>query len=412
MKDVPKEEIWKVISFSCVSCTYCLLNANHHNNIKITIAKKSIDVLQEYFTSLYNDFENLSENGEINDIFKKTIVCIRNLTEVRINYATLMNHTNADTLIIKDVMMSIMMTLNPDPRYTIIMEHMTKAMIDLVDAVGRLHLDFKVIKEKNNKSLKYNSYPIIENNVKDPEYIKVLNKKLSKHDVYAEMNDFQVSNCNGNVLLKPTNLKIRTGKWYHLKGKSGSGKSLIFISAFLKGMRSDTITYKGDLLYFDKTLHNLNYNELIHYVSHLHLIEAIVQSFTVMQNFLLGNDEGKKTINEITRLKNLFEIDHIDDDARASACSTGEQQRIQLIRLILQNRPIWILDEATTNIDNRTAEICLNELRRIQLITGKIIIEVAHQHNHNFNDYCIDFNKQHARITKNKGCSNVLAATT
>ena len=404
IKEVPSEDILKVIALASISCSYCFVNSVQRNNIKTNIAKDANSSIQETFAALYSDFENLSENGEINKLFKETMERVRNLAEVRINSVSLMDNHVSETHIIKDIMMAIMMTMKPDRRYTVIMEQMTKNTIDFVDAMSRLHLDFNVIKDKYNKSLKHNYQPIVDKVVKDYTFMKNIHHIHSRHDVYARMKNFQVIKNNGDVLLNPTNLEIKKGCWYFLKGKSGHGKSLIFISAFLRGMRSESITYKGDIFYFDDTQKNLSFEELVPYIGHLHLTKAVVQSFTVKENFLLGinyYEDYDDKMKEIARLKSLFDIEHIDDDTLISNCSTGEQQRIQLIRLILQDRPIWIIDEATTNIDSRTAQICLRELRRIQKEKGKIILEVTHYHSHSYHDYFLHLDNQRVEISEN-----------
>lgn len=406
MKEVPLEDIFRIVVFSSIACSYCLVTSAEDNNIKTTVARHVNESIHNIFAALYTDFQNLSENGELRHIFHSAMEKVRDLAEVRINSVTLMNNSNADTLILKDLLMSIMMSLKPDRRYPVVMEHMTKSMIDLVDVLARLHIDFSTIKQKYQKSLAHRSYPIIDEMVKNPRFIQTANQTLAQFDVFASMEGFRVSKPEGDVLLRPTHLKIRRGHWYFLKGPSGSGKSLIFISAFLRGMRSDTIEYEGRITYFDGTQQDLSYDDLVPYIGHLHLTKNIVQSFTVKQNLLLGIQHDTSHLGEIARLKRLFRIEHVDDDAPVSSCSTGEQQRIQFIRLILQDRAVWIIDEATTNIDRATAEICLRELRRIQKTRNKLIMEITHYHTHAFHDYELELNHAQVRLTKNKNIAS------
>ena len=58
--------------------------------------------------------------------------------------------------------------------------------------------------------------------------------------------------------------------------------------------------------------------------------------------------------------------------------STGEKQRIKIIRLILHDKPIWIIDEITSNVDNDTEKIILQKLKEIQVEKKKSVIHITH----------------------------------
>ena len=54
-------------------------------------------------------------------------------------------------------------------------------------------------------------------------------------------------------------------------------------------------------------------------------------------------------------------------DASINTLSTGEKQRIKVIRCILHDKPIWVLDEGTSNLDVDCELIVLSRLREIQI---------------------------------------------
>ncbi|HNZ13961.1 MAG TPA: ATP-binding cassette domain-containing protein, partial [Anaerolineaceae bacterium] len=57
--------------------------------------------------------------------------------------------------------------------------------------------------------------------------------------------------------------------------------------------------------------------------------------------------------------------------------SAGERQRLALARLLLQNAPIWILDEPTANLDALTEQALIQTL--LALSAGHTVIWITHR---------------------------------
>ena len=79
-----------------------------------------------------------------------------------------------------------------------------------------------------------------------------------------------------------------------------------------------------------------------------------------------------------------FIVDRLDD--MVDNLSTGQKQRIKLIRLILHDRPIWILDEATSNLDQDIENIILTHLRQLQQEKRKTVLFISHHFSATFSD--------------------------
>ena len=56
----------------------------------------------------------------------------------------------------------------------------------------------------------------------------------------------------------------------------------------------------------------------------------------------------------------------------------GQRRRIALARAIIQNRPIFILDEPTASLDSKT-EGQINSTLRSLVSEGKCVIAIAHR---------------------------------
>lgn len=74
---------------------------------------------------------------------------------------------------------------------------------------------------------------------------------------------------------------------------------------------------------------------------------------------------------------------------RGIELSDGEKQRIALARCFLINPKIWLLDEATANLDAKTESIIIKNLAKRS--TNNTIIMVSHRKNiKEFADVVID----------------------
>ena len=67
----------------------------------------------------------------------------------------------------------------------------------------------------------------------------------------------------------------------------------------------------------------------------------------------------------------------IDLNQEVFKLSGGEQQRIALARIILQNKDIVLADEPTASVDSVNRDIILNILKKLNQ-SGKTVVLVSH----------------------------------
>ncbi len=186
-----------------------------------------------------------------------------------------------------------------------------------------------------------------------------------------------------------------------IKGESGVGKSTL-ISLLLGANRPDS----GDVYANNNTIYkSLNsFRKKVAYIGP----EAYIFNDTIKNNLLLSSEEKNPISDEkiIQVLKDL-EIDYFVSQfpdglnhkfSENANISTGQKQRIALARAVLRQPDIYILDEATANLDpDIESRILINLQKYFQ---GKIIIIVSHK---NSFDY---IRKQELLVYKNKEGEN------
>lgn len=170
---------------------------------------------------------------------------------------------------------------------------------------------------------------------------------------------------------------IEDGEFIGIKGKSGSGKStLLNILGCLEDFDGGSIIINGEEVGPNdiKKARLLRKNK----IGYLFQNFALIDDFSVYENLEIGLPIRKKK-EKIVAIKHvLADLGlEVDLNQKIYTLSGGEQQRIALARVILQNKPILLADEPTASVDyeNREIILCvLDELCR----SGKTIIFVSH----------------------------------
>ncbi len=179
-------------------------------------------------------------------------------------------------------------------------------------------------------------------------------------------------------ILHDVNLTFPMGTFTSIVGESGCGKSTI--SAILMGRNQG---YTGSVKIGGKELSGLSQSSLmrnITYVSHQsHLFKG-----TVKDNLLMGNpsstDEELWSILERVNLAEFLRSEkglETKLQEKASNFSGGQCQRLALARALLHDSPVYIFDEATSNIDVESENDIMREIHA--LAKSKTVFLISHR---------------------------------
>lgn len=172
--------------------------------------------------------------------------------------------------------------------------------------------------------------------------------------------------------------KIPPGKITALVGKSGVGKSTVFmLLERFYDVSSGSITIDGiDIRSIDIT----SLRKQFTYVSQ----EPIVFASTVYENILYGNPNA--TLEDIKKAAKAAACDFIEKlpngfntyvGEKGAKLSGGQKQRIAIARAILHDPKILLLDEATSSLDSENEELVQKALHN--LMKNRTTIVIAHR---------------------------------
>lgn len=85
----------------------------------------------------------------------------------------------------------------------------------------------------------------------------------------------------------------------------------------------------------------------------------------------------RKSEAQVLRLMASLNLDPQLLDKPVSVLSTGERQRLALVRALIDDPPVLVLDEPTSALDQRNTAL-VEEVLRYQLINGRSVLLISH----------------------------------
>ena len=174
-------------------------------------------------------------------------------------------------------------------------------------------------------------------------------------------------------------LDLRHGEVHALLGENGAGKStLCSILAGLYKPDAGEILIDG----IPQTFHSPR-NALAAGVGMVYQHFRLVDTFTVAESLALGHPDAGFRLSprrlelEAASLCDRFGI-QLDPQARIWELSVGEQQRVEILKLLHRDVRILILDEPTAVLTTQEADALFRAVRAIRL-EGKSVVFVSHK---------------------------------
>ena len=199
--------------------------------------------------------------------------------------------------------------------------------------------------------------------------------KVLSEDLTIRAENLCFSYGQDREILRQVNLEIPMGSLTALVGESGCGKSTL--AGLLMGRNQG---YTGSLTIGGIPLSEIQEKSLLQnitYVSH----QSYLFRGTVRENLQMGcRDAGDTRMQEVLKQVKLWDflqgqqgLDTILAD-RGSNFSGGQCQRMALARAILHDSPVYIFDEATSNIDVESENDIMEQIHELAKIRTVILI--------------------------------------
>ena len=157
---------------------------------------------------------------------------------------------------------------------------------------------------------------------------------------------------SGKEIFKDINISLGDGKIIILKGKNGSGKtSLLKTILNILEPSSGLIYWKGKLIY-------KNINDYYNNLTYIADKTTSLRQLTLYENIKIWRKIFLSNVS-YDQIKNILSILKLDNylNQKINTLSLGETKKFELLRLIIENKKFWVLDEPFTNLDFESIKI-------------------------------------------------------
>lgn len=183
----------------------------------------------------------------------------------------------------------------------------------------------------------------------------------------------------GVVANDDVDFEARFGEVHALIGENGAGKStLMSILAGLYRPDAGTMAIDGTPVQFRSPRDGIE-----HGIGMVYQHFMLVEPFTVAENVLLGQTNAGFKLESAAAERKLNELAGqyglgVDPKARVWQLSVGEQQRVEILRLLYRGARILVFDEPTAVLTPHEADNLIKTIRALAA-SGYCVVFISHK---------------------------------
>lgn len=174
----------------------------------------------------------------------------------------------------------------------------------------------------------------------------------------------------GRAVFEDVSFRLNAGQLAEVTGSNGVGKSTLLrtIAGFLRSTSGHASWIEPGVA------GRIPPTERLHYVGHLDGLKA---ALTARENLQGGSAlSGQRRLTPRAALERV-ELAHVLD-LPVAYLSAGQRRRVALARLLVIDRPLWLLDEPATALDRRSRET-LKSIVAEHLGRGGLTLAATHE---------------------------------
>ncbi len=183
----------------------------------------------------------------------------------------------------------------------------------------------------------------------------------------------------GNKANDNVSFSLKKGEIHALLGENGTGKTtLMNILTGVYEPDSGEIIYKGKKLTYSYPGQALELG-----IGMVHQRFSLVGSLTVLENIILGNPKNKIYLNtpkikqELEKYAEEYKF-QVDLDATVEKLPIGLMQKAEILKMLVRNVDVLIVDEPTTVLTKQETDNLLVNLKKIAE-SGKSVVFISHK---------------------------------
>lgn len=176
--------------------------------------------------------------------------------------------------------------------------------------------------------------------------------------------------------------EVKKGEVHALLGENGAGKSTLM--SILFGLYAQD---EGQIFINGELAHIKHPNDAAKYrIGMVHQHFKLVEIFSVLDNIILGSEETKNSFivyknarNKIMEIIEKYNL-QIDLDKKISELTVGQQQKVEIIKMLYRDSDILIFDEPTAVLTPQEIKELIEIIKNFAK-EGKAVILISHKLN-------------------------------
>ncbi len=215
----------------------------------------------------------------------------------------------------------------------------------------------------------------IENIIDEPIRHKTTTNKNSWRKITMTNLSFKHKGSNDTITV--SSFSIRSKQKICIEGKSGQGKSTL-LGLLTNALAADSGERKIDDISYEKI-------DRAFFESNMAVVaqEAELFHLSIRDNLTLGRSVSDKALlSYLDELEMTEWFDSLDGGLdsivgeKGVTLSAGQRQRLNILRAIVLDRSLYVLDEPTSHLDAHTEEVVITFLRKH--LAKKAMVVVTH----------------------------------
>jgi len=205
-----------------------------------------------------------------------------------------------------------------------------------------------------------------------------MDNEKNSHELVVQMKSI-TKRFPGVIANDKVDFDLRKGEVHALLGENGAGKStLMNVLAGLYKAEGGSITVHGKRTNFGSPREAIEAG-----IGMVHQHFMLVPSQTVTENILLGLSVPRFRMrlpeynHKVAQMAEKYGL-HVDPDAKVWQLSVGEQQRVELLKMLYRGADVLIMDEPTAVLAPSEIDELFNTLRSMTE-QGKSIVFISHK---------------------------------
>ena len=173
-------------------------------------------------------------------------------------------------------------------------------------------------------------------------------------------------------IFQEINISLPLKKIIHLKGRNGIGKTTL-----IKILVNMLFPTTGEIYWNGKNIKK-NLYEFFANLTYIMDIQTSKNELTVSENIQFWMKLFSSSIKP-KQLEGIFDLLSLDKykNAQVNFLSKGEIRKLELFRLVIEQKKLWILDEPYVGLDESTYEL-INETFRNHIENNGMIFFSSH----------------------------------